>query len=369
MAHEPVTPVLVTPVPVAAAAAPPRIFPLLRRTWLAGTVLLSLAAVAGAVALAPPAGASPGRALASLVFLGTSVHVASTGWFYTLPQVRGHARTHRGRYVLAPAALVAGTAAAALTVPPEHLSWVLVPFLAWQFFHFQKQNLGLAALAAAALRAGPLSRLERRTIAATGWAGTVGLLAHPHLLKLRVDPHLGFAYPLALAAFAAAAAVGVAALARRERRPAGFVAVHLVSLLFFAPAFAFGNPFAAVAGLTVAHGYQYLLIMGMVSGAPRRGRPGLTGLTVMLGIGVLGGLALAYASHLHDSPAVWERGLYGAYLGAVMTHFVVDAGLWRLRDEFPRRFLTASVPYLLKPWVSQRPAAATTPAAGLPAAG
>jgi hypothetical protein len=30
-----------------------------------------------------------------------------------------------------------------------------------------------------------------------------------------------------------------------------------------------------------------------------------------------------------------------------MTHFVVDAGLWRLRDEFPRRWLTERVPQLL----------------------
>jgi len=26
--------------------------------------------------------------------------------------------------------------------------------------------------------------------------------------------------------------------------------------------------------------------------------------------------------------------LFGAYLAVVMTHFVIDAGVWRLRDEF-----------------------------------
>jgi hypothetical protein len=44
-----------------------------------------------------------------------------------------------------------------------------------------------------------------------------------------------------------------------------------------------------------------------------------------------------------------ERAVFGAYLGAVMAHFVVDAGLWRLRDEFPRSFLRSAVPYLLDP--------------------
>lgn len=41
------------------------------------------------------------------------------------------------------------------------------------------------------------------------------------------------------------------------------------------------------------------------------------------------------------------RLLFGGYLGAVMAHFVVDAGLWRLRDRFPRAFLADRVPYLV----------------------
>ena len=41
------------------------------------------------------------------------------------------------------------------------------------------------------------------------------------------------------------------------------------------------------------------------------------------------------------------RLLYGAFLGAVMAHFVIDAGLWRMRAEFPRSFLRSRLPYLL----------------------
>jgi hypothetical protein len=53
-------------------------------------------------------------------------------------------------------------------------------------------------------------------------------------------------------------------------------------------------------------------------------------------------------SHLHSGgPA--ERWIFGAYLGTVMAHFVVDAGLWRLRDPFPRAFLARRVPYLMRP--------------------
>jgi hypothetical protein len=67
---------------------------------------------------------------------------------------------------------------------------------------------------------------------------------------------------------------------------------------------------------------------------------------VFLNIGLIGGIALNLMSHLHNT--AWPvRALYGAYLGAVMAHFVIDAGLWRLRDEFPRKFLRDSLPFLL----------------------
>ncbi len=60
---------------------------------------------------------------------------------------------------------------------------------------------------------------------------------------------------------------------------------------------------------------------------------------------VAGGLLLGVTSHLHGSGTAL-RGLFGVYLGLVMTHFVVDAGLWRQRDPFPRRLLASRVPWL-----------------------
>ena len=52
-------------------------------------------------------------------------------------------------------------------------------------------------------------------------------------------------------------------------RPPGFFLVYGVSLLFFLPVFVFSSPYAAVAGMTVAHGYQYLLILGLLACMPR----------------------------------------------------------------------------------------------------
>jgi hypothetical protein len=329
------------------------------RVWLGGTIALTLGAFAVAVALAPPASAPPARALAWLLFVGSSVHVASTGWLYTLPEVRRHAREHAGRLIWLPVALIAGSAAVAAALSPSVMVWCLLPYYAWQFFHFQKQNLGLAALAAssgraARGRAGPALRpVERRAIMAAGYAGIAGLITHPGQLQLGINTGLASLYPVAAVAFAVAAAAGLGCVAQRLARGAAFSfgVIFLTSLGFFLPVFVLRSPYAAVGGMTVAHGLQYLLLVTLVA-AGRRPVAGrvvaarVVALALLANIALVGGAVLSAASHLHG--AAWAGRLaFGAYLGVVMAHFVIDASVWRLRDPFPRAFLAARVPGLL----------------------
>src|SRR5580698_2678663 len=97
------------------------------QVWLVGTLGVTLAAFAAAVALAPPASAPPVRGLAWLLFVGSSVHGASTGWLYTLPEVRGHARQHPAKLVVLPAALILATAVLAAALSPATMAWFLLP--------------------------------------------------------------------------------------------------------------------------------------------------------------------------------------------------------------------------------------------------
>ncbi len=73
------------------------------------------------------------------------------------------------------------------------------------------------------------------------------------------------------------------AIARRprSRRPAGFCATYLISLFFVLPVFVFASPYAAVGGMTAAHGLQYLVLVSNIS--------------------LIGGAALNAASHLHGA--------------------------------------------------------------------
>ena len=320
----------------------------LRRTWLAAAIAVSVAPFGLAVALAPAAGANPTVALTWLLFVGSSVHVAATGWFYCVPEVRAHMRAHPGRYAVAPVALVFALAVAVPLLSPAALTGLLLGFFAWQFFHFQKQNVGVAALAARAVGVAALTSWERRALVVAGVGGIAGLVGHPALLQLATHRHSDLLFAIGAAVSAAGALLGGGALLTRAAtgRPPVFVGLYLTGLLFFLPVFVFASPYAAVAGLTMAHGLQYLLLVTLLAAAPGQQRSVPVELLVLVNVALVLGLALNHASHLHDA-AGFGRAIFGAYLGLSVAHFVIDAGLWRLRDEFPRAFLTRRLPYLL----------------------
>ena len=320
------------------------------RAWLWGTAAVTAGAFAAAIVLAPPATAPAARGLAWLLFLGSSGHVAATAWLYTLADVRAHMLRRPLRYVWIPIGLILAGAVTAALLSPTAMTWLLLPYFGWQFFHFQKQNLGMAALAASARGVFPLRPTERRALLATGGSGILGLAARPGLLQLGVRPGAGDLFPVAALLFVLSAGSGLAALSRRpaSERPPGFTVTYLMALLFSVPIFVFRSPYAAVGGMTIAHGFQYLLLVGLVAAGNRRGPSRFLSVAVFVNIALVGGALLSAASHLHGFPPE-IRLVFGAYLGAAMAHFVIDAGFWRMRDPFARKFMAGHLPYLVPP--------------------
>ncbi|GAB2458443.1 hypothetical protein [Jatrophihabitans fulvus] len=327
-----------------------------RRVWTAALLLVTLAPLAVLPAVAPAGSAPPAAALGFALFVGSSVHVASSAWFYTVGEVREHMAEHPVRYYLVPAGLVASGAVLAAVMPEHAMVAVLLAFFAWQFWHFQKQNLGVAALAARAGGVPSPGRTERRALLGAGVGGTLGLLGHPHLLQVADAPRSEPVFLAGALVTAGAAVAGALALARRAptHRPPAYAIAYVAGLLFFVPVWLFASPYAAVAGLTLAHGLQYLLLMALVAGGAGPKRTAV-GLVVLADVAVLLGLVLNRFSHLHGGGPL-DRALFGVFLGLTAAHFVVDAGLWRLRDAFPRAFLGARLRLLLPPATAPRPA-------------
>jgi MFS family permease len=314
--------------------------------WVWSTLACSLGGFAAAISLAPAASSAPGRGIAFILFVGSSVHVASTAALAATRDARAGMSKHRSRYVYVPLTLIGGGALAAVVLPPPATTWLLLGFFGWQFFHFQKQNLGIAALAACADRIAPLNKKERNALLAAGLAGIAALLLDPTLLQLSLRFRIDSLERLAGLFFLLALVYGVAALFRRPRsdRTVGFAATYLLGLFFFAPVFLFHSPYAAVGGMTIAHGFQYLLLVGLVANRGPATPWRISRLVAAFNLVLAGGLALNLASHLHGSSL---RVLFGLYLGIVMSHFVVDGGFWKLGDPAQRAFLSARLGFLI----------------------
>jgi hypothetical protein len=319
-----------------------------------------VAITAGAVALGvlamPSHGAAPDAALAWLLFAGSSVHVAATLAPFTFAAVREHASRYPVRYRGVPAALLAAAITASLLPAPGRTAALLV-FFSWQLCHYQKQNLGLACLVTVAARLPALNSTERRCIIGSGVGGVLALVAHPSVLQI-----VTFRPPASFASGATSMAIVVivvcfatAAVAVVRRVKAGTTtwmaaAVYLTTVAFPMPLATMRSPYGAIGGLTLAHGLQYLLLVGQVTIGPpsrRRTQADVARLLAVLALVLAAGGVLAACSHLHQDGQLAARAIFGAYLAAVMSHFVVDAGLWRLREEFPRQWLTERAPQLL----------------------
>ena len=323
------------------------------RLWAWGVILLTSGGLIVGVALAPAVStASPVSSTAGglgwLLFLGTSVHVSATGCLFALPEVRSVARQNPVRFGSVPLSLIALVAFLAAGMSPPTIAPALLAIFIWQFWHYQKQNLGMVALVAASHRVAAPTRSERWTIRSAGGAGILGLVADPRLLGLDLYSRIDPVWVTAAVLLVASTCLGLTLLARRPRlgRPAAFSVVYALSLLFCTPMFLFGSSFAAVSGMTIAHGFQYLLLVGLVVAGPRSTSHRLVSTGLAFNAALLAGALLNWASHLHSSPGPL-RLIFGAYVGVLMAHFLIDSSLWRLRNSSSRALLAARAPYLV----------------------
>ena len=309
------------------------------------------------VVLARTEGASATQLLGGLIVFGYTGHVASTAWLARFPELRVMTRHRPVRLLVIPAFLIVAACVAACLVSSSGRPWLLLGFFVWQFAHFQKQNLGLAAMSARAYGAPVLARVERRALLLAGASGIAALVAHPTLLDLRPGYRLAWMFLLAVALWIGSVLTGLVAMNRRPRteRPTALLLCYASGLLFFGPVFVFRSPYEAVAPLVIAHGLQYLWLLGTMAADRNPSEPPVgfgqrAPALAALGCLVLaGGLILSLLSGLHAARSDGFKLLYGLYLGIVMTHFVVDGTLWRGRDQWSRRFLTTRIPFLVVP--------------------
>ncbi len=318
------------------------------RTWRLFLVLVSLVTllpfigVPWAEHVAPKSDASlQTMVLLSFIFIASNFHVAATGWFYTDPKLRPHIRARPVRFVVAPVLLIAGSALLFQFASQAQRAYLLAAFLCWQLWHYQKQNVGLLSFVAAGTQTGPLSVWERRTLMLAAVAGILGFFSVSEFSQSPMAPRLAQLHQLGalvylLVPIALAIAVIRTPALRRSRLRLAYL---LLGASFFLPTFIFSDQMSATMGYAMAHGLQYLVFMGVV--AAGRPRPAMA-FAVLVSLGAFGAAALDAARDAGDRADLsYGFALYGAFLGVVMAHFVLDADIWRLREPFQRAYMRA----------------------------
>ncbi len=281
-----------------------------------------------------------------LNFLGGNAHVAATTFFYSDPAMRAHFREHKTRYVYAPTALIVGTGAAYMLVPEPYNRYILLYFFMWQTYHYQKQNYGILSFFAAATDRVPVSKLERLALELAAVAGMLALIRIYSLSQQTVlEPVVDLIFRTASVVYLVVPVVVVLALATERhllRNPVRITGLIMFSA-FYVPSFIFRDPSAATLGYALGHGLQYLVFMFFVGIS--RPRP-VVALTTVGAAGLTGGLLLTSMAASMGHGTGLSRLLFGLAIGIVMSHFVIDAGVWKLRYPFQRQYVRRAFPFV-----------------------
>ena len=262
--------------------------------------------------------------------VGGYSHVMATVWFGMDKDYHPVISANRARMVgslaVIPAAMVA-VALASLTAS----SWIYAGYTLWLAHHYNRQNYGLVAFAGAHDGLGPMPREVGWMFNLTTGAGAIRLVAMPFIYPGGISPFASPVYAYygwyAAAALMLAAAVVLVKLIvchAAVRRSPMVVIFLLLGFAFYLPALLVGPTQTSFWPYAMAHGLQYLVMVGVVSRGSRLGRLGLA-------IAAASALVLGVIVYSMDS-APWAQ----LYIGVEMWHFLADARLWRLRDPLVR---------------------------------
>jgi hypothetical protein len=326
---------------------------LLKRWFLVSLLLATWLPIAFFTLLAPSAGASSITGIRTVfLFLGTA-HVPATLFFYMDKDFRSIIREHPLRYVYVPIFLTLLTGLVFAFSGLIVTAFVLLAYWSWQAFHYGRQNLGIYAFASIAETTRP-PRIEERIaidagtlLAIVGTFKILGTAVAPLYLHRTFD----YLYQFGFITFIGLLVFSVAVYAKFFKQTTFFKTIFFfTAVFFFLPIFLSTDINIAFLSYAMAHGLQYIVFMTVISAtAPEEKRQALPYRSLGKLIAVLAILGFAFwrvadLKELEMVKASWSYSrtadfLFGAVLGATMSHFVIDASAWRLRMEKQREYM------------------------------
>ena len=327
----------------------------LRRWFLIGLLIATWLPIAFFLLLAPAPAASGGLANIRTVFLflGTA-HVPATLYFYTDKEFSSIRAGHPFRYLYGPLFLVIATGAIFAFTSITVQAFVLLIYWSWQAFHYGRQNLGMYAFASIAETNRAPRKAEKLVIELTtilailGTFKVLGSSVAPAYLQRSFD----YLYRGSFVAFVVVTVLAIAVYVKYIQDTTVFkTAFFFTAVLFFLPIFISTDNNIGFLSYAIAHGLQYIIFMGVISatGADDNVRASLyKNVTLFLVFLLVIGFAFWRVNDLREfefvkSTWIFARAadfLFGAVLGATMSHFFIDANAWRLSMASQRSYIT-----------------------------
>lgn len=284
-----------------------------------------------------------------------NAHVGMTAFFYLGDKrYKPILASEPWRYFWLPIALMG--LAIVLFLYSEQGFWAyFMAHYAWLLWHFGRQNFGIYSFVAVGNKSGPVTQLERYYF---------GLLPIAAVLKAwTMYSQIGLTGPIvpallslsyALFAVCGGMLAAILVLQPNVRQDWQRVTALLLGFAFFAPTIISDNP--AVALTFFAHSAQYVIIMLYLAGDRKQGS-----LMLRYAILLFSGLSLwAFLTTLQP----WLLPLYLAVTyGISQAHFLIDAGVWRLKMAPQRAIVAESFDFLFGGAVKPK----TVPASALAA--
>jgi hypothetical protein len=326
-----------------------------KRWFLLSLLLSTWLPIAFFIFLAPSAGT--GTALAGLkavfLFLGTA-HVPATLFFYTDKEFRPIIKERPLRYIYVPIFLTLATGVVLAVLGVAGSAFLLLAYWSWQAFHYGRQNWGMYAFASIA-ETGRSPRFEERLaidggtlLAIAGTFKILGTAVAPAYLHQTFD----YLYQFGLITFIVVVAFSVVVYAKFFKQTTLLKTIFFfTAVFFFLPIFISTDNNIGFLSYAMAHGLQYVVFMTVISATaseePKHAHSyrNMAKLSLFL---ILVGLAFWRVGDLREMEIVKDSWIYsrvadflfGAVLGATMSHFVIDADAWRLRMEKQRAYMT-----------------------------
>ena len=337
----------------------------LKRWFLMALLLATWLPIAFFILLAPPGseGGGLGGIKTVFLFLGGAAHVPATLLFYTDREFAGIRTRHPWRYFHVPLFLIVVTGLIFAFTPFVVHAFVLLLFWAWQAYHYGRQNTGMFSFASVAETGKGARKLEKLAIE----AGTVvAILGTFKVLGAQVAPAylrgaFDYLYQFGFFAFIGVAIFSVVVYAKYFAETSLFRTIFFfTAVFFFLPLFLSINENVAFLSYAIAHGLQYIVFMSVVSATTPEGegrsfpyKSVATLLVCVLIIG-FGFWRVNDVREMDFVKGVWAYAraadfLFGAVLGATMSHFVIDASAWRLSLEKQRAYVAKRFYFIFQP--------------------